>query len=46
MANIASLTCSVVAEPNLSVVCLLLTSAVLNTDSVEKIRIMAYKHVF
>ena len=44
--NIASLTCSIVAEPNHGVVCLLLTSAVLNTDSVEKIRIMAYKHVF
>jgi hypothetical protein len=36
--NIASLTCSVVAEPNLGVICLLLTSAVLNTDWVEKMR--------
>ena len=30
--NIASLTCSIVAEPNLGVVCLFLTYAVLNID--------------
>ena len=30
--NIASLTCSIVVEPNLGVVCLFLTYAVLNTD--------------